>query len=455
MIVVEKYRGKKVGVFGLGITGVSAVRSLLASGATVYAFDDRDNLVAGIEESFEQANTQSYASWPWDELDALILSPGVPHCDPGAHRIIGFAKKHNCLIITDIELLFLAHPEATYIGITGTNGKSTTTSLIHHICQAAGIDCYVGGNIGTPVLDLEPPKHDKTVYIIEMSSYQLELLDQFVCNIAVFLNLTPDHLDRHHTMKAYHLAKERIFKGQQQGSDHAFIGYDDDYTRKSYEHISHAVAFSSQVIPAEGIAVIDGEIIDHRLGDQVRIPIGDIPHLKGAHNAQNIAAAYGVAKVLGINNNVIIDALRSFRGLSHRMQYIGKSGNVSYYNDSKATNADATAKALTISEHIYWIVGGLAKDGGISSLEPYFNNITQAYLIGDAQEEFAHQLKGKVPFSKCGTLDVAFRAANLAAHQDGHNGAVVLLSPACASFDQFENFGARGDSFVNLVREEL
>jgi UDP-N-acetylmuramoylalanine--D-glutamate ligase len=284
------------------------------------------------------------------------------------------------------------------------------------------------------------------------------LLDQMHFNVGLILNVTPDHLDRHNTMEEYIAAKRHIFNHQSK-SDVAIIGADDEYCKTLIEDLiklnkQKVIPISSQCKVKGGVAVLNNIIYDDTGVTTKEIAIGALQHLKGEHNAQNIAAAYAAVRHYKVSDEVIVKAIHSFVGLDHRMQYIGNIDKVAFYNDSKATNADATAKALTVSKHIYWIIGGQAKAGGISSLENYFSGIAHAYIIGAAQEEFAATLEGKVPYTKIGTLDKAVEAATQAACESGYEDAVVLLSPACASFDQYANFMVRGEKFCQLVQEQ-
>ncbi len=439
MITVTEYKGQKVGVFGLGKAGEAAIASLLAGGAEVLAWDDRLT-----EESGSNIN---YKSWDWSELKALVLSPGVPLTHPKPHDVVTLAHKHNVPIIGEVELLFRTCPEATYIGITGTNGKSTTTTLIGHILQQSGVRCEVGGNLGTPALALAPLGKGG-VYVIEMSSYQLDLLKTVRFNVAVLLNITPDHLDRHGDMAGYIAAKKHIFD-RQTADDVAVV---ESVVSGQWSVVSEArlVKISAEQELADGVYVKDGILYD-TTQSPIPLPSSLIPitSLTGKHNWQNAAAAYAACRAVGVAPEKIYAAMQNFAGLRHRLQLVATIGGVRFINDSKATNADATGNALAPYQNIYWILGGKPKAGGIESLEAYFPNIAHAFLIGEATEEFAKTLEGKVPYARCRTLDVAVaRAAEMA-----KNGDVVLLSPACASFDQFKSFEHRGDVFCELVEK--
>ncbi len=451
MIPLSAYQGKKIGVFGLGKAGKAAIAALEASGAEVYGWDDSLESGAAEQEERRGAHYINYTLWPWSALEGVVLSPGVPLTHPQPHGVVMAARAAGCPILGEVELLQQACPGAYKIGITGTNGKSTTTALIGHILTYAGRNPQVGGNLGTPALALQPQGKDG-VFVLEMSSFQLDLMQTVRFNVAVWLNITPDHLDRHGDMEGYIAAKKHIFERQQAG-DVAIIGVDDAYSEAvARELIAQGAA---QVIPvtvggkaADGIEVTDGRLLDRR--DDTRIDLRDCKGLKGAHNWQNAAAAYAACRVAGIPAEIISGAMQSFPGLDHRMEWVKAAGNVVFVNDSKATNADSTSKALAAyAGDIYWILGGRPKAGGITSLAPYFPRIAHAYLLGEAEEAFAQTLEGQVPYSRCGDLKAATRAAAEDALKAGKG--VVLLSPACASWDQWPNFEVRGDAFKEYV----
>ena len=434
MITVTEYKNQKVGVFGLGKAGEAAVASLLAGGAEVFAWDD--NIKEGSGQGAEVR--KNYREWDWENLKALVLSPGVPLTHPHPHGVVALAHKHNVPIIGEMELLFRAQPDAIYLGITGTNGKSTTTTLIGHILQEAGVRCEVGGNLGTPALALAPLGKGG-VYVIEMSSYQLDLLKTVRFNVAVLLNITPDHLDRHGDMAGYIAAKKHIFDRQGK-SDVAVV---EEVISGQLSVVSKLVKISADSELENGIYVKDGILYDGK----TKFDISKIVSLTGKHNWQNAAAAYAACRAVGVALEKIYAAMQNFAGLRHRLQLVATINGVRFINDSKATNADATANALAPYKNIYWIAGGKAKAGGIASLSEYFPNIAHAFLIGEAEADFARTLEGKVPYTRCGTLEVATqKAAKMA-----KSGEVVLLSPACASFDQFKSFEHRGDVFCELV----
>jgi UDP-N-acetylmuramoylalanine--D-glutamate ligase len=443
------FRNKSVAVFGLARSGISCALALKAGGARVFAWDDS-------EPSVEKARAElvpitNLHEVDFKTLDALVLSPGVPLTHPAPHWTVVKAKAAGIEIIGDTEV-FQREVQSTgakIVAITGTNGKSTTTALVGHVLKHAGFDVDVGGNIGQAVFNLRPP-HAKLIYVLELSSFQIDLMPSLAPDVGILTNLTPDHLDRHGTMENYAAVKARLFAQQGRGAT-ALIGVDDDWCLAIAERKSEA-----QVIPisvtrnlAQGIAAPDGVLHDSATGEML-----DLRHMKalrGRHNWQNAAMAYGVARAFGVGVAKIAEAMHSFPGLAHRMQQVATLGKVAFVNDSKATNADAAEKALASYENIYWIAGGMAKSDGIEPLKPLFNRVTRAYLIGVAAEQFADTLGRDVDHVKVATLDRAVETAARDAAADLHGNAVVLLSPACASFDQFKNFEVRGDAFVAAV----
>ena len=451
MIDLSFFAGLPVAVLGLGKSGLAAARALHAAGAEVWAWDDNEDSRAKARAADVPLVDLNQVNW--QEPTSLILSPGIPHSFPQPHPIVAAAKQHNVEIIGDIELLGRAQREARYIGITGTNGKSTTTALIGHILQLAGRQCAVGGNLGTPVLTLEALYQDG-IYVLEMSSYQLELTLSITFDVALLLNVTPDHLDRHGGFEGYVKAKRQIFHRQTKPRT-AIVGVDDETCSRIYGELKAAdeqivIGISGERVVPGGVYAENGVLIDDSEGGRVPVmDLKEVPSLPGSHNGQNAAAAYAACKAVGVEAPVIAACLRSFPGLKHRQQIVAVIDGVPYINDSKATNADAAAKALACYERILWIAGGRAKETGLQGLEPYFGHIAQAFLIGEAAEDFAKVLEGTVPVSLSGTIAQAVTAAADAASR--LPGSVVLLSPACASFDQFANFELRGDAFIQAV----
>ncbi|MCH2547418.1 MAG: UDP-N-acetylmuramoyl-L-alanine--D-glutamate ligase [Alphaproteobacteria bacterium] len=457
MIRLPRYKNASVGVFGLGTAGQAAIASLLQSDAKVYAWDDNANSCAQLAESkAKNLTVKNFTQWPWQEMDCVILSPGVPLTHPQPHEVVRLAQKNAVRLVGEVDILYEARPDARYVGITGTNGKSTTTALIGHVLQENGLSAQVGANLGVPALALTTTGAED-IYVLEMSSYQLDLMHTTRFNVAVLLNITPDHLDRHGDMAGYIAAKQRIFQ-HQKSEDAAFIGVDDAYSCKLYDAIrqrntQHVTPLSITQTNNTAIHVdSNGVLHDPTTTPVFRYDLTQLQRLKGAHNWQNIAAAYGVARYFAIDSNAIMRTIYNFSGLPHRLELVAQLGNVQFINDSKATNAEAAARALAPFDNIYWLVGGRAKAGGIDALAPYFNKITHAYLMGEAEDSFAQSLEGKVAYTKCGTLKNALHMANEAA-QDNKKETVVLLSPACASFDQWKSFEARGDAFRDQVME--
>jgi UDP-N-acetylmuramoylalanine--D-glutamate ligase len=455
MIPVTAFSGIPVGVLGLGKSGLVAAQALAAGGARVMAWDDsaaRRDAAAAKGVAIADLATADLAG-----MTSLVLSPGIPHTHPAPHPVVTRAREAGAEIIGDIELLARTQTAATYVGISGTNGKSTTTSLIGHILAGAGRKTAVGGNLGTPALSLDELGADG-LYVIEMSSYQLELTPSLVFDVAVLLNITPDHLDRHGGMDGYIAAKRLIFQGQ--GTDcTAVVGVDDAISQGIRDNLADTGEQTVVAISAErrvpGGVYADGAVLtDDTAGKAAPIlDMAGLVRLPGVHNRQNAAAAYAAVRRLGIAPADIVAGITSFPGLAHRQELVATIEGARYVNDSKATNADAAAKALACYETVYWIAGGLAKDGGIASLARYFPRIRHAFLIGQAAADFADTLGSAVPHSRCGELAAALSAAHDLARREALPGAVVLLSPAGASFDQFANFEARGDAFRRLVED--
>lgn len=448
MITLDAYKDQVVGVFGLGKAGQATVRALVAGGAKVVAWDDNEAGRKAVEDSGLDVRLHKVAKWPWDHMQLVVLSPGVPLNYPEPHEVAKEARLHCCPIIGDIELLYQAQPHATYVTITGTNGKSTTTSLIGHILKHAGKNIQVGGNIGVAALDLEPLEKGG-IYVLELSSYQLDLLATTRFDIALMLNISPDHIDRHGSIEGYVAAKMHMFDRQTE-HDQAIIAVDDDYMRRVAAELTCHPAMLTTVTSssdAADIIVRDGKIS----GQGHVIDLGMIRNLQGRHNWQNAVSAYAVARALKIDSTLIDEAMASFPGLEHRMEWVAQKENTVFVNDSKATNANATSHALAAWENIFWILGGVAKEGGIETLHPYFQKVRRAYLIGEAQDAFAKTLGGEVMHSKCTTLEQAVAKAYEDAKIQCPDGATILFSPACASFDQYKNFEARGRHFKELV----
>ncbi len=483
MIPVTTFAGKTVAVFGLGGSGIATAHALVAGGATIAAWDDGEPGRAAAEKAgipLVDLNTAD-----WTKFAALVLAPGVPLTHPEPHWSVRKAIAAKIEIIGDIELFCRernAHcPDAAFIAITGTNGKSTTTSLVAHILRNAGRDAQMGGNIGVPILALEPPAKDR-IYVIEMSSFQIDLTPSLNPTVGVLLNITPDHIDRHGTFKAYGDVKRILVEC----ADYAVIG-----ASPYCDVIAQNLATPNMRISdptRDGIYASEGKVWETQSGLLSLVAdLRGVGALRGAHNGENTAAAYAVLKKFGLSLDEIQSGMRTYPGLAHRLEEIGRIGDVAFINDSKATNADSTEKALlSFPDGVYWILGGKPKEGGIEPLVPLFPAVMKAYLIGAASDAFAKTLEGLVPYERCVTLDAAVAAAarDAAAYRNrtgatptpnpspqgggespnfslppvgragvgvGQCQPVVLLSPACASYDQFKSFEHRGDTFRTLV----
>ena len=460
MTPAASFSRRAVALFGLGGSGLSTARALMAGGAHVAAWDDGE---ASRQRALAQGVTlEDLTVADWSRFAALILAPGVPLTHPAPHWTVRKAMAAGVEIIGDVELFCRERarlaPDAPFVAITGSNGKSTTTALIAHILQKAGHDVQLGGNIGTPILDLEPPARGR-VHVIECSSFQIDLTPSLAPGVGVLLNVTPDHIDRHGTLANYAAVKERLVAG----ADHVVLGVDDDHCRAMLRRLLLAGK------PVTPISQAPSDLLGcthyaqqglHRVialgaGRRLVEPLAslvDAKALRGAHNGQNAAAAFSACEKVGVDHGAICAGLASFPGLPHRMEEIARLCSTLFINDSKATNADAAEKALLSYDDIFWIIGGKAKDGGIESLRPLFPRVRKAYLIGDACDDFAATLGGAVAHEQCGTLDVAIDHAAKDALACAAREPVVLLSPACASYDQFANFEVRGNAFRDLVR---
>ncbi|MBF9233594.1 UDP-N-acetylmuramoyl-L-alanine--D-glutamate ligase [Microvirga alba] len=451
MTPVTSFSGKAVALFGLGGSGLVTALALKAGGAHVVACDDNPAKMA--EAQTKGVETGDLRSADWSRFSSLILSPGVPLTHPEPHWSAKLAQAAGVEIIGDIELFCRERakiaPNAPFIAITGTNGKSTTTALIAHILREAGHDVQMGGNIGTAILSLKPPS-ERRIHVIECSSFQIDLAPSLAPSIGVLLNITPDHLDRHGTMEEYAAIKERLVAKAAK----AILGADDALSRAIIARRPQANTIRVGLTDRDAGSVYaqGSRIIDNRDGRVIEVAdLTGIGSLRGDHNAQNAAAAIAIALLSDVDAVAIQRALRSFPGLPHRMEEVARLGEALFINDSKATNADSTEKALASFDNILWILGGKAKDGGITPLKPYFPKVRKAYLIGAASDEFAAILEGAVPYSRTSTME---KAVEQAAHDAAAINApsVVLLSPACASYDQYPNFEVRGDHFRTLVR---
>lgn len=455
MIPVTIFAGRDVAVQGLGVSGLATARALQAGGANAVLWDDT---ASAREEAAAQGFTVSdLHSAGWSSFAALVLAPGIPLTHPEPHWSVKRAREAGVEVIGDMELFFRERERTGAPGrvvvITGTNGKSTTTALTAHLLAAAGKRVALGGNIGNAVLDLEPFAPD-LIYVIELSSFQIELAPGLSPDAAALLNITPDHLDRHGTLANYTNIKSAVFARLGPGGT-AVIGIDDAPSRAIADSLKGPFAVKRIAVgrPVEtGVFATDGVLHEMEGGAELaRVDLAGIGSLRGAHNWQNAAASYALARSQGLVPASIAQGLKSFAGLAHRMEQVARRGKVLFVNDSKATNADAAGKALASFTDIYWIIGGRPKEGGLGGLEPFFPKIARAYLIGEAAEAFAHQLGDAVDHVQCGTLDRAVGAAAADAGLSTAEEPVVLLSPACASYDQFANFAKRGDAFREMV----
>jgi UDP-N-acetylmuramoylalanine--D-glutamate ligase len=456
MIPLTAFAGRTLAVFGLGASGLAVCRALKAGGAEVIAADDTAGKAA--EAAAEGFTVADLRHIDWSRVAALVLSPGVPLTHPAPHWSVGLARNAAVEVIGDIELYCRQRravaPDAPFVAITGTNGKSTTTALVEHLLTAAGYSAERGGNIGTAILSLEPPRRGHA-HVIECSSYQIDLAPSLDPSVGILLNVSEDHLDRHGTLAAYAAIKERLVAGVVPGGT-PIVGVDDNWGQAAADRIERAgraVVRVSVRRPLPDGLYVEAEQVMRAAGGTARAVahIGGIGSLRGLHNAQNAACAVGAALALGLREDAIQAGLVSFPGLAHRMEQVGRRGNVLFVNDSKGTNADAAARALASFTDIFWIAGGRAKTGGITSLAGFFPRIRKAYLIGEAADEFAATLEGRVPFAVAGMLDRAVALAAADAAASGLTEPVVLLSPACASFDQYPNFEVRGTAFRDLV----
>ena len=452
MIPVTHMKGRNVALFGLGGSGLATAEALTMGGANVLAFDDNPSSVEKAHAAGIQTGDLREADW--SRMDALVLAPGVPLTHPKPHWSVELAKRAGVEVIGDVELFMRERravcPDAKVIAITGTNGKSTTTALVSHVLAENGYDVQMGGNIGKAVLTLEPfepfRREGGRVYVIEVSSYQIDLAPTIDPDVGVLLNLAPDHLDRHGTFARYAAIKERLVAGARR----AVVGIDDDASAAiatrvranavSIRHDTGDISFD-RYPGGRGALMRDGRVLAE---------MADFPALAGPHNAQNALVALAATKGF-VRTGAVIRAFRTFPGLAHRLERIGSVGNVLFVNDSKGTNPDAAATALQSYKKVRWIAGGLPKPGGIEDLRPYFDRVTKAYLIGDAAPDFAATIGETVPYEISGTVKDAVNHA--AADALGNGGGVVLLSPAAASFDQFRNFEERGRAFREAVEQ--
>lgn len=448
MIPVPGFEGRRIAVFGLGRSGLTAARALKAGGAMPVLWDD--SVSSRMQAEAEGFDVEDLTVADWSGFAALVLSPGAPLTHPKPHWTVDRAHEAGVEIVGDIELFaraIAALPEAArpkVVAITGTNGKSTTTALIGWVLKQAGLKVHVGGNIGIGVLALPAPAGD-AVYVIEVSSYQLDLTTTFAPDVAILTNISPDHLERHGDMPGYVKAKARIFHAQQPTAT-ALVGIDEDWGQGVLLTLGRRGLAVSTRGAKTGLSAEPGRLTTE---DGVEIDFSGARSLPGRHNAQNAAFAYAAARALGVSSDDAVEGLMTFPGLAHRMEEVGRLGKVRFINDSKATNADAARQALGSYERSFWIAGGRAKQGGIDDLEELFPRVVEAFLIGEAAGPFAARL-GETPHRISGDMAMAVQHAYKAAAATGRD-EVVLLSPAAASFDQFPDFEARGEAFRAAV----
>ena len=445
MIVGTSHFDGNIAILGLARSGMATARALMAGGNQILAWDDSpERMKAAVQAGISVNNGPGF---DWRGIAALVPSPGIPL----NHPTMVAARAAGVKIFGDVEILWRAMSERQFVGITGTNGKSTTTALIGHILEHARQTVQIGGNLGTPALSLDALWAEGT-YVLEMSSFQLDLTPAMSFDIAVLLNITPDHLDRHGTMNAYITAKRNIFRPGRLKT--AVVGIDGPDSLRIYRELR--LRGGLDVIPvATGRRLLDGVATNGGLLEDRGRAICDLQaavSLTGQHNWQNAAAAYAATRALGVDPETIARALLNFPGLAHRMEHIAAIDGIQFINDSKATNGEAAARALACFNPIYWIAGGRAKSDGLRATQPYFQRIAHAFLIGEAEQRLAAELDGRVDHTLCGNLDTALDAAAAQARADGRPGAVVLFSPACASFDQYSDFEARGEAFRERIR---
>ena len=459
MIPITEFKGRDVAVFGLSRTGLAAARALTAGGARVHAWDDND--VARANAEANGVPVSDINSRDWRSFAALVLSPGVPLTFPEPHRVVTLAEAVGVPIVSDIELFaravnaLPAAQRPKLVGITGASGKSITAALIAHILKEAGKDVRSAGDGNTAILE-QSPLHAGAYYLIELSSHQLNLTSSLRLDVAVWLNATPDAVGRHGSMAAYVAAMKRIFLNQG-AADWAVIGVDDLYCAATCTELTRAAAqhvapISSGQVLGHGVAAIGGKLVDALSArSEVAADLASAPALQGKHNAQNAAAAYAAMRALNIDPRTIAAALATFPGLPHRLERAGTVEGVRFINDSKATSGPAAAQALAVYPRVYWIAGGVAKEGGVAALEDFFPRIAKAYLIGQSAGDLADALRGKVAVAMAGNLEAAVKLAFNDARASGEPHPVVLLSPAGASFDQFRSYEERGDKFKTYV----
>lgn len=438
-------KGKKIGIFGLGLTGISVYEALAGTASKILCYDDSEKNTKQFIAKFGKDCILPLTDESWKKLDKLIISPGVPK----THQVFLFAEQNNIQISSDIELFYEENLNSEFIVITGTNGKSTTTALVGHILMEAGLDYAVGGNIGVPILTLP---HGKKGYILELSSFQIDLLVNFEPKITALLNITPDHLDRHGSFEEYVKVKSSILlRGGMR-----VISVDNQITADIFRKLrnigeSNLIAVSSINEIKEGLSFFDEKLIDNFFDKKQYSNIVN-RNLLGRHNQENIITSFAICRALGVSGNQIIASTMTFKGLDHRMQFVGAKKGINFYNDSKATNASAAVASMGSLENILWLAGGRFKEETLAPLDSVIGNITKAYLFGESKDIFAGYLENKVSYQVCNTMEEAFNSALKDAKTlPGERN--MLLAPAASSLDQFKNFEERGKIFAELVAQ--
>ncbi|WP_419234659.1 UDP-N-acetylmuramoyl-L-alanine--D-glutamate ligase [Rickettsia endosymbiont of Nabis limbatus] len=444
------HKKQNIGVFGLGKTGISVYEEL-QSKCNIIVYDDLEANRDKFEGLFGKNYIIPISDIKWQNLDKIALSPGIPL----THEIVKIAKNFNIPITSDIDLFFEKSKNLNLIAVTGTNGKSTTTALISHILNNNGLEYPIAGNIGVPALQA---KASKGGYVLELSSFQLDLVKTFVTKIAVLLNITPDHQDRHENMESYIAAKSKIFDRMEKNS-YGIINIDNNYCHEIFTNLQQKphiklIPFSVTKILEKGISIVNNTITDNFF-EHISFKLLFNKSLQGVHNSENIAASYAVARIIGLKTAQILESISNFQGLPHRMQYLGSIDSINFYNDSKATNAIAAVQSIKALDNIYWLAGGIAKEGGIEEIKPYFSKIKKAYFYGQAKEMFANTAKDVIDFVICDDLKQAFELAYKDALNDNESIKNILLAPCCSSYDQFKNFEERGNLFVKLCNEKI
>ncbi|MCR5506484.1 MAG: UDP-N-acetylmuramoyl-L-alanine--D-glutamate ligase [bacterium] len=462
--MINKLLNKTVAILGFGKTGMAVARELKLRGVHVIGWDDKESLRR--EASKLKVVVQDLKTADFSKIDLLIISPGIPHTYPAPHPVAKLAKEHGVRIVSDIELFVSSYKDANYIGITGTNGKSTTTALIYHILKENGIPCAIGGNFGIPVFDL-PILGSDGYYVFEMSSYQIELSPSIDFDISILLNITPDHLSRHNGMDGYVAVKKQIFTRSSGKAGVNIVAVDDSYTKKIFTELNKEQP-KSKNIPVSISKKIDngyyvssnGILIDNTKGEKKEIlDLKELSNLRGKHNWQNIVAVFAAVKKTGLSTSKIIASIKSFKTLEHRVENVGTFAGVQFIDDSKATNAESVKYAIDSLTDIYWIIGGRQKEGGIDILKPQLSDgrIKRVFVIGECEKQFYNDTKNVLPSYKCHKLQKAVYKAFKLAIKDLKKGRsqkpVILLSPATASFDQYKSFEERGDHFKSLFKE--